>query len=102
MTVVDRFLVTVDRVHQVDERGAPLAVWPGDRLYEHLVLAGVPLTYNNEFLWPIGRADVLDLRIDIAAERVRVVTPGQPDGYPLGGGATRRVLDWYRGHLDTC
>jgi hypothetical protein len=103
VSVVERFLVTVDRVYQVDEAGRTVEVWPGERLFDVLILGGGRLRHDEQWRWQLGRAEALDLRIDPAAETVHIHHDTMPGGnVALTPALSRQVLAWYRRHVDAC
>lgn len=98
----ERLLVTVDRVRLVGGRVVGEDQWSTGRLYEELVLAGVPLSYDERARWLTGHADWLDLVVVGAGCRVMVRTAAEPILVELTEEATRIVVDWYCEHVDFC
>ena len=100
--VWERFLVTVDQTVLVDEHGTVQQRWPqdaGDRLFDELVLGGVPLTYNESLREPLGRADCVDLFVAAAAGQVLVATNSGPPR-PVRAELCDLVCDWYAEFVD--
>jgi hypothetical protein len=102
--VWERFLVAVDTVALVDADDAEQERWPTGDLYERLLLAGVPITYD-----PTGahglfgdRADYFVLLVAMTAELVTAYRPGAGLGqvHLLQPEDAEIMLDWYRRNVD--
>ncbi|MFC0540635.1 hypothetical protein [Kutzneria chonburiensis] len=102
--VWERFLVAVDTVALVNVDDAELERWPAGDLYERLLLAGVPITYD-----PTGetglfgdRSDYFVLLVAMTAELVTAYRPGAGLGQVdlLEPEVAEIVLDWYRRNVD--
>lgn len=104
--VWERFLVFVDKVLLLDEYGTVEHQWYqdiGDRLYDDLVLAGVPLIYNDDLRWMTGHPDCVDMFIAAEPGHVLVHTACGTPLEPLAdANAVEVVLAWYSRHVNTC
>jgi len=102
--VWERFLVAVDVVVLVDADDAELERWPTGDLYDQLLLAGVPVTYDPTGVAGLvgGRPDYFDLLVAMTADLVIVHRPGEGLGEVdlLPPESTEVVLDWYRRNVD--
>ncbi|MFC0436612.1 hypothetical protein [Kutzneria buriramensis] len=102
--VWERFLVGVDVAVLVDADEAELDRWPTGELYERLLLAGVPITYDPTGSTSTfgGRPDYFDLLVAVTAEVVTAHRPGNGLGEVdlLPPAAAEIVFDWYRRNVD--
>ncbi|MFC0436485.1 hypothetical protein [Kutzneria buriramensis] len=69
----------------VDEASAMHGRWaqpapepPALRLYDALMLAGVPLTADRRRAWSFGRPDCVELRVAVTNDQVLAVTTPAP------------------------
>jgi hypothetical protein len=102
--VWERFLVGADVVVLVDVDDAELERWPAGDLYERLLLAGVPITYDPAGAAGVfgGRTDYFELLVAMTADLVTAHRPGEGlgDFALLTREAAGLVLDWYRCNVD--
>lgn len=104
MQVWERLIVTIDAVLLVDEADGVQGRWaqpvpPALRLYDALVLVGVPLTADRHRAWSFGRPDWVELRVAVSNDQVLAVT-GAGATVPLPTAVTDLVLDFYCRHID--
>ncbi|GAA0621780.1 hypothetical protein GCM10010174_45730 [Kutzneria viridogrisea] len=105
--VWENLTVAVDRVLLLDADGAVARAWHREQgevnLYEELILAGLPVTYDSstETVWVTGHADTLRLALNAAAGKVLVLTD-RGEEVLLTAYLAGQVLDWYQNHADDC
>ncbi|AHH98782.1 hypothetical protein GCM10010174_45690 [Kutzneria viridogrisea] len=105
--VWENLTVAVDRVLLLDADGAVARAWHREQgevnLYEELVLAGLPVTYDpsTETVWATGHADTLRLALDAVAGKVLVLTD-RGEGVLLPADLAGQVLHWFQTHADDC
>jgi hypothetical protein len=102
--VWERLVVTVDAVLLLDaESGTVQWHWqstaPKLRLYDELVLAGVPLVADSNRAWSIGRSDWIELLMAATDDQV-LMLDATGTTTPLANGLADLVLDVYRRRID--